>query len=386
MVSPFFQFLQPGLENSLPWEPVSTLMVDNTDASSYFGRMAFARVPKESKAKIDRAGKKLANNSSLHGSELDRAWDLASQWRSCHAYPINTFQVTLRTKAAKHDRSAIVAQRLKRMATIINKLRRYPSMKLTRMQDIAGVRAIVSDVEKAEALAKDYLQSKQLAHTPANQKNYITNPRDEDGYRSIHLIYRYKNKTRPVYDGLRIEVQIRSRRQHIWATAVEAMGTFLGQDLKSREGDEKWLDFFALVSSAIAHSEERPPVPRFGHLSKTQTFNAVIDSEKALKARAIMTGLSVAVDHIKPSQAYFYHLIVLDSLNNRIQIVPYGRNSFAQAVHHYSKYEKRAAEGEKIEPVLVSAGALDQVRSAYPNFFLDIREFITLLNRIIAPR
>ena len=95
-----------------------------------------------------------------------------------------------------------------------------------------------------------------------------------------------------------------------------------------------------------------------------------------------MTGLSTVVDYIKPSQAYFYHLIVLDSLNNRIQIVPYGRNSFAQAVHDYSAYEKRAAEGEKIEPVLVSAGVLDQVRSAYPNFFLDIRAFIKLLTHI----
>ena len=164
--------------------------------------MAFAQVPTNLRPKIDRAGRKLANNSSLHGSELTRAWELASKWRSCHAYPINTFQITLRTKVAKHDDSAIVAQRLKRMATIIKKLRRFPNMKLTRMQDIAGVRAIVSDVGKAEALAKDYLQSKQLAHTPASQKDYITNPRDEDGYRSVHLIYRYKNKARPVYDGL----------------------------------------------------------------------------------------------------------------------------------------------------------------------------------------
>ena len=98
--------------------------------------------------------------------------------------------------------------------------------------------------------------------------------------------------------------------------------------------------------------------------------------------KPIMTGLSTVVDYIKPSQAYFYHLIVLDSWNNRIQIVPYGRNSFAQAVQDYSAYEKRAAEGEKIEPVLVSAGVLDQVRSAYPNFFLDIRAFIKLLTHI----
>ena len=45
----------------------------------------------------------------------------------------------------------------------------------------------------------------------------------------------------------------------------------------------------------------------------------------------------------------------------------------------YSKVEAEAAKGKKIEPVLVSAGPIDELRKAYPNFFLDIRDFMKIV-------
>ena len=72
--------------------------------------------------------------------------------------------------------------------------------------------------------------------------------------------------------------------QHVWATAVETMGTFLGQALKSRQGDQEWIDFFAIVSSVFAYKEERPLVPRFATFTKTQTFRAVAAAEQRIGA------------------------------------------------------------------------------------------------------
>ena len=63
------------------------------------------------------------------------------------------------------------------------------------------------------------------------------------------------------WQGLQIEIQLRSRLQHQWATAVETVGTFIGDELKSNRGDQGWLRFFALMSSAIALSERTPLVP-----------------------------------------------------------------------------------------------------------------------------
>lgn len=349
--------------------------------------MAFSQIPKESKTKINKAGKILAQDKP---SLKDFAWalDLADRWRACHAYPINTFQATLRKKLSGYNHDPIAAQRLKRMPTIIDKLRRYPAMKLTTMQDIGGVRAILNSTKDVYSLRDNYLNNPRLSHELIDQKDYIKYSRSEDGYRSVHLIYRYKNKRASHYDNLRIEMQIRTKLQHIWATAVETMGTFLGQALKSRQGDQVWLDFFALISSAFAHEEGYALVPRFDHLSRDDTFVAVADAEKRLRALNMMRGLSVAAKAIYKSKgsgkSWSYHLIILNSLKRTVQIKPYDRDSFEQAIADYGKVEAEAAKGQKIEPVLVSAGPIDKLRRAYPNFFLDIGDFVKHVRAIIS--
>jgi putative GTP pyrophosphokinase len=349
--------------------------------------VAFSPVPKESKSEIKRAGEVLAKSTALT-EEVLRALDLADRWRACHAYPINTFQANLRSKLKDFPNNPIVAQRLKRMPTIIDKLKRYPAMQLTTMQDIGGVRAILGSVSDVYRLANMFRGSSRLAHELVDEKDYIKNPRSEDGYRSLHLIYKYRNKQAPGYNGLRLEVQIRTQLQHTWATAVETMGTFLGQALKSRLGDQEWLDFFAIVSSALAHKEESVPVPRFRDLSEMDTFRAVADAEARLQALEKMHAFSAVVQSIvknkNVTRSWFYHLIILNSLKHTVQIRAYDRDSFEQAVTDYGKVEAQAAKGEKIEPVLVSAGPIDKIRMAYPNFFLDIRDFSRNVSDIIA--
>jgi ppGpp synthetase/RelA/SpoT-type nucleotidyltranferase len=109
--------------------------------------MTYLPVPEESKSKINKAGQILVDNTGSR-EEIDWARDLANRWRACHGYPINTFKVTLRRHVKKFSEDPIVAQRLKRMPTVIDKLKRYPNMKLTTMQDIGGVRAVLGSVEE----------------------------------------------------------------------------------------------------------------------------------------------------------------------------------------------------------------------------------------------
>lgn len=348
--------------------------------------MSFSPVPKESRSQVNKAGRILIDEAASP-DQLLWAIDLAERWRACHAYPINTFQATLRVKLRDFSDNPIVAQRLKRMPTIIDKLRRYPAMKLTTMQDIGGLRAVLRSVPQVYKVANYYRKKAKFAHELIDEKDYINNPRSEDGYRSVHLIYKYKNKVNPQYDGLRIELQIRSKLQHTWATAVETMGTFLGQALKSRQGDQEWLDFFAITSSAFSFMENRAPVPRFSHLNREETFRAVAEADATLRALDKMRGFSVAVNQIVKTKGskkrQFYHLIILNSLKKTVQIKSYVQDSFEQAINDYSKVEAQAAQGEKIEPVLVSAGPLSNLRRAYPNFFLDIGEFTKIVNEIL---
>lgn len=343
--------------------------------------MAYIPVPSESKKKINKAGKELTKGD-FFTNDYQEALDLANKWRACHAYPINTFQATLRQKIQNFSGDPLVAQRLKRMPTIIDKLNRFPNMQLTTMQDIAGIRAIVEKVSDVNLLLKEY-NKKTFPHQLIEQYDYINSPRDIDGYRCHHLIYKYQNSRNPAYDGLRIEMQFRTRLQHIWATAVETMGTFLGQALKSKQGDKEWLDFFAVVSSAFSFLEGTPPVPRFSHLNKEKTIELVARMEKELGAIEKMKNFSIVINSIGSKKSYTYHLLILNSLEHTIEVLTYDRDNFEKALSDYSKYETEAAKGSKLEPVLVSAGPMENLKKAYPNLFLDISEFEKTLMKLI---
>lgn len=204
--------------------------------------------PLFSRSQVDKAGDILCQPApdTYTSERIDNeiwAYDVLSNWRACHNYPINTFQATLRNRLENIDAEATVAQRLKRFPSIVLKLRRFPGMKAARMQDIGGLRAIVKSVNDVRKLETTYrTATPSFRHKLVSSKDYIAHPKP-DGYRSVHLVYRYQNVRTPDINGLLLELQLRSRLQHAWATAVETMGTFLGQALKSGYGDSRWRAF-----------------------------------------------------------------------------------------------------------------------------------------------
>lgn len=105
------------------------------------------------------------------------------------------------------------------------------------MQDIGGCGAIVSSAEEAFRIASGFANSR-IRHIPIHYKNYILEPRSS-GYRGLHLVYSYNSDRNPRWQGLKTELQIRSRLQHQRATAVEIVGKFTGAELKSSLGDER---------------------------------------------------------------------------------------------------------------------------------------------------
>ena len=59
------------------------------------------------------------------------------------------------------------------------------------------------------------------------------------------MIYRYSSdKGKKDYNGLLVEIQIRSKLQHLWATAVETVDFFTSQTIKSNQGQKEWVTFF----------------------------------------------------------------------------------------------------------------------------------------------
>lgn len=343
--------------------------------------MAFVK-PKFSKKQINRAGDILIADVA---SEPERAFaeEVLANWRAAHGYPINTFQATLRAKLRSIDTGAIVAQRLKRTPSIALKLKRFDGMKLARMQDIGGLRAVVSSIARVRKLEDSY-RSSRFNHELVSSKDYLDEPKP-DGYRGIHLIYKYSNPAAPEYDGLSLELQIRTKFQHAWATAVETMGTFLGQALKSGQGDDQWREFFAVAGAALAELEKTAPVPGFENCTVEEIHRHLFESEARLRVLEKLSGFAIAANRITTERGQGgYHLITLDSSARTVKIRPFPLARLEEANLAYAAIEARTKAGEPVEAVLVSAGPIELLRKAYPNYFLDTQVFVRQLHRLIS--
>jgi putative GTP pyrophosphokinase len=256
------------------------------------------------------------------------------------------------------------------------------------MQDLGGVRGIVNSIDEVRALQSMYVDSKSFSHKLHGTHDYIAKPKT-DGYRGIHLIYKYhntlaRNGRAQEYEGLMIEMQLRTKLQHTWATAVETVGAFLGEGFKSGRGSGEWRDFFAITSSAFATLENSPVLEQHANLTSSQIYKELARTEKKISVRSQIKGLSVAADAIQTHGAGgFYNLIILDQENKMVEIRGYKREELLLASQQLAINEKLQTEGASIDTVLVSVGRLNSLKKAYPNYFLDIRDFISKIEILV---
>lgn len=338
-------------------------------------------LPKYSRSAVNRAGDVLRDPGASRRSFI-RAMIVLNNWRSAHGYPLNTFQATLRTKLGRFKGETLVAQRLKRIPSILAKLRRFDRMELARMHDIGGLRAVMGSLSDVYKIRNEYQRSR-FEHELVGDYDYVEAPK-QDGYKGIHLVYRYKNRRAPSeYQGLRIELQIRTRIQHAWATAVETMGTFLNQALKSSEGDVEWLDFFALASCGFSYLESTTPVPGYEDMSEREVYEAIESEAQRLNVRERLGAFVVAMNRVEEDrQPGSYRLIVLNPDARTVYIRTFPKAELQKANDEYLAVERQIADGENLQAVLVDTGSIDNLRRAYPNYFLDTHEFVQRLDAL----
>ena len=333
--------------------------------------------PEYSVQEVNKAGKILSSRQKPNWTELVEALTVVNNWRSSHSFPLNTFQVGLRQRSKPTTNDFLVAQRIKRLSSIRGKLRFFPKMKLSQMQDIGGCRSVLKNVGQVRKLVKSYIDSS-LKHRLLAVDDYITYPK-LSGYRGVHLIYRYYSDRKNTFNDLKIEVQIRSKLQHSWATAVETVGTFVNQALKSSQGEEEWLEFFALMGSAIAAREHSPTVPKTPSgrplTSQLRSYANKLDVKNRLQAY----GAAIRVLTGDASQRADYFLLSLNPTERSIGIVGYKRSELHTAARDYLDAEQK----EGVDAVLVSVESLSALRKAYPNYFLDTTEFIRAMEKAL---
>ena len=270
------------------------------------------------------------------------------------------------------------------MRSIVSKLQRDNNrFKLGTLDDIGGCRLIVGSVREvyeAFQILDGLLESWKT-------KDYIAEPQ-RSGYRSYHAICKV-----PV-GGItyRIEVQIRTRLQHLWATGVEAVGEVYGLEYKSPdvraslEGEEQERDRFLMLSSHLFALEEgQPGVPDvIDDLAVVKReISTICETTHLLDdLRVARSGILVQADSDERNE-YF-----LLCLSREIQFFDvFGFPEFQAANDEYQRLEKEAlwiedgndvviAEPEFDNVVLVKAESAEAIKSSYLNYSLGVEDFI----------
>ena len=336
------------------------------------------------KSAVRRAGTILRQT---HPGNEEWLWavDMLSTWRSLHSYPINTFQAYLRTKVKREGyQSLIIAQRLKRMPSIIAKLQRFPQMSLISMQDIGGIRVIMDKIQDVYDLHKSLLEARFRHEAVKPPKDYIATPKN-DGYRSLHQVFRYASRTHPELNGLHVELQLRTRLQHSWATAVETLGLLEKSSLKSGEGSEETKRFFRLASVLFALDEKQPVLEAYQGRERKSVVQELLELEKSLRIARKLEGVALTAKKIErnATNPKGYHLMTLDTEKNRISIIPFSNSQLDDAEELYKSKEQATRGNPSISVVLISAGDIGSSKKAYPNYLLDTKKFISHLMRLI---
>lgn len=333
-------------------------------------------IPKYSKSEINKAGSIIANPFSTK-EDRDNSLIILNNWRAAHAYPLQVICSNLRLR----NPGAIVVQRLKRLDSIIGKIERFPDMSLYRMQDLGGCRVIVDTLDQVYETIEKYKNSR-IRHILKREYDYIQNPKDS-GYRSYHMVYQFHSDKKETYNkNMLIEIQFRTKLQHIWATAVEMMGIYTKSQLKASIGDKDILRFFALVSSVFAKMENMPISP-----NTNDDYNILISEirqiDKKLNLVSRLSALSVAIKYTGDKfKTKGYYILQLNYKKKLLRVNKFPTNQVEVATNVYNKIE--SLNNTNIDVVLVSATSFDSLKEAYPNYFTDISQFVDMMRRILA--
>jgi putative GTP pyrophosphokinase len=204
-----------------------------------------------SNTKVDRAGRTLAEQ----GDWKEEATAIVDWWRAEHESPLLVVAANL-YRYAGEEGDPVVAHRLKRVPTIVGKLQREKRMRLSRMEDIGGVRAILPDQQAVYRIARLLRRN----WTITRFRDYVRSPKS-DGYRALHLVNRHR--------GRAIEIQLRTPGQDEWANAVEG-ATQAHPDLKSGGGPAVLKEFFVAASEITAIIEGSIDMPSVARMLELQ--------------------------------------------------------------------------------------------------------------------
>jgi hypothetical protein len=319
-----------------------------------------------SRTAVRRAGERIAQDRA---TEVDA--EVITNWRNSHAFVLTTFRNTLRRYIGTQP--VIFAQRLKRLNTIIDKLKTGRAKDLSTMHDLAGCRLIFDSVDDLREFRARFHQSRaKHERIHADKYDYIDFPKPT-GYRGVHDVFQYHvndESAGSIYNGLRIEIQYRTKAQHAWATAVEISDILDGYRIKFDIGANVRRErLFVLASEYIARTREQiyGPCPDLSDIE-------LVSEMKVLEAELhIIANLRAArkSDLEIPRRKNIVLHFSADGLK------AYGWVESKGALHFRDLIEK----AHPLDDVVYVSGANPAaIANAFRNYFKDAADFVDMVS------
>ncbi len=262
------------------------------------------------------------------------------------------------------NKNAIITYRLKRIETIIGKLQRLDKkQKFARMWDISGCRCIVDNDREVYKLEK--LISKRF--NIRKRQDYIESPKP-NGYKSLHLYLQLEN------DENVVEVQLRNRIDHNWATLVEITDVIFDSQLKEIGKDKKLEKFLYLLSKrkSLSFDNKKYIAKILRQYSYFERLSQVF-TRNYLKVRNRWLTLEMRESH---------KFFLIETKKDEIPKI----DSFNVFNRAESEYFKRYLKNQNSNIVLTHLlkPSYKNISSAYSNYILTVHSILDDINEILG--
>jgi ppGpp synthetase/RelA/SpoT-type nucleotidyltranferase len=150
----------------------------------------------------------------------------------------------------------------KTTGAILAKLNRQRT-RMSQMQDVAGCRVLVADVS-----TQDEVVSKVLELFPGAQL-YDRRAKPSYGYRAVHIVVTLQRRS--------VEIQIRTRLQHLWAELSEKLADALGNDVKYGGGPSHARDLLKELGELVEAAETLKAENGKFHANLTDVLSRLVE-------------------------------------------------------------------------------------------------------------
>lgn len=191
------------------------------------------------KSQVNKLGKELRQKIKAEERPSLDLLEKLQDYRTSFKHDISAVFEKISDIAKNARKDSITSFRIKRIESILSKIKRQPTMSLGNMGDIAGCRILLY----SEDSLKKVINGLKNNYIIISVNDYLLENKN-DGYRGYHIYIES-----PINKDKIIEIQIRTIKSHKWASMVEIIDIVYNLKIKEGQKHPDFQKFHLLLST-----------------------------------------------------------------------------------------------------------------------------------------